>query len=78
MGLFTIEFEIGRETRAMIEKVATETSAMIERVATTAIVQLELGPKTRQTIETVGTVAKQGGKAREAIGGLFGRGDEAA
>ena len=78
MGLFTIEFEIGRETRGMIERVATETGAMLERVATTAVIQLELGPKTLETIETVGTVSKQGGKAREAIGGLFGRGDEAA
>jgi hypothetical protein len=63
MGLFTIEFEIGPETRAMIE-----------RVMQTALVRLELGltAETRQTIvDVVPTPSK--GKAREALGGLIGK-----
>ena len=77
MGLFTIEFEIGPETRGMIERIATETLATIDRIATTTAVQFELGPKTRETIGTLGMASKQGGKAREAIAGLLGKGDEA-
>ena len=79
MGLFTIEvnFEIGRETRSMIERVATETSATIERLATTTML-VELGPETRETLEKIGLAAKQGRKAREAIEGLLGRGPEAS
>lgn len=63
MSLFTIEFEIGPETRAMIE-----------RVMQTALVRLELGltDETRQTIvEVVPTPSK--GKAREALEGLMGK-----
>ena len=61
----------------MIERVASETRATIERIATKAAIQFELGPKTRETIESVGMASKQGGKAREAIAGLLGKGDEA-
>jgi hypothetical protein len=63
LALFTIEFEIGPETRAMIE-----------RVMETALVRLELGltPETRQTIaDVVPTPSK--GKPREAIEGLIGK-----
>jgi hypothetical protein len=63
VSLFTIEFEIGPETRAMIE-----------RVMQTALVRLELGltDETRQTIvEVVPTPSK--GKAREALEGLMGK-----
>jgi hypothetical protein len=70
MGLFTIEFELGRETRAMIERVAGDTRAMVERVATTATTQIELGPETRETIASLGVVSK-GGKTRNAIEGLL-------
>jgi hypothetical protein len=63
MGLFTIELEIGPETRAMIEKLAT-----------TALLQLELGPKTRRTIAEKVSVPAKGGTTREAIGGLLGKG----
>ena len=61
MGLFTIEFEIGPETRATIE-----------RVMQTALLRLELGltAETRQTIvDVVPTPSK--GKAREALEGLI-------
>lgn len=63
MGLFTIEFEIGPETRGMIE-----------RVMQTALVRLELGltDETRQTIvDVIPTPSK--GKAREALEGLMGK-----
>jgi hypothetical protein len=79
MGLFTIEFELGRETRAMIERVAGETRAMIERVATTATTQIELGPETRETIGSFGMGSKGGGgKTRNAIEGLLRRGTDEA
>ena len=63
MALFTIEFELGAETRAMIE-----------RVAQTALVRLELGlsADTRETIvEVIPTPSK--GKTREVIEGLVGK-----
>jgi hypothetical protein len=63
VGLFTIEFEIGPETRGMIE-----------RVMQTALVRLELGltEETRQTIvDVIPTPSK--GKAREALEGLMGK-----
>jgi hypothetical protein len=40
MAAITLEFEVGPETRALIE-----------RLAETVIVQIELGPKTREVIE---------------------------
>jgi hypothetical protein len=63
VALFTIEFEIGPETRAMIE-----------RVMQTALVRLELGltAETRQTIVDVFPTPSKG-KAREAIEGLIGK-----
>ena len=42
MNLFTVQLEIGPETRAMIE-----------RVAANAVMHLELGPKTRELIEAL-------------------------
>ena len=56
MGLFTIEFELGPQTRAMVE-----------RVAATAVMRVELGPETLKTIADL----KSPGKAREAIEGLL-------
>jgi hypothetical protein len=63
VALFTIEFEIGPETRAMIE-----------RVMQTALMRLELGltAETRQTIVDVFPTPSKG-KAREAIEGLIGK-----
>ena len=42
MKLFTVQLEIGPETRAMIE-----------RVAANAVMHVELGPKTRQMIKAL-------------------------
>jgi hypothetical protein len=42
MTLFTVQLELGPETRAMIERVAANT-----------VMQLELGPKTRETIKAL-------------------------
>ena len=69
LTLFTVQLEIGPETRAMIE-----------RVAMSAVMQLELGPKTPKTIETlaVGIGAPQkGSKTRGAIEGLLGKSADA-
>lgn len=64
MTLFTVQLEIGPETRAMIE-----------RVAANAVVQLELGPKTRKTLEALGIAigAPRKAKTVEAIEGLLGK-----
>jgi hypothetical protein len=63
MTLFTVQLELGPETRAMIE-----------RVAATTVVQLELGPKTRETIKALlPTDSKKGGAE-----GLLRKGVEAA
>ncbi len=69
MTLFTVQLEIGPETRAMIE-----------RVATSAVLQIELGPKTRKTIEAIGVAMgmPRKAKARGAIEGLLGRGADEA
>ncbi len=71
MGLFTVEVEVGPETRATIERVA----AMVERVATTASVELELGPETREVMaHFFESTARSGDSgAREKIGGLLGK-----
>jgi hypothetical protein len=42
MTLFSVQLELGPETRAMIE-----------RVAATTVMQLELGPETRKTIKAL-------------------------
>ena len=42
MTLFTVQLEIGPETRAMIE-----------RVAANAVMHVELGPKTREMIKAL-------------------------
>jgi hypothetical protein len=72
VGLFTVELEVGRETRAMIERIAGDTRAMVERIATTAAVELELGSKTREVIADL--FESSGDRsAREKIGGLLGK-----
>lgn len=75
MGLFTVELEIGRETRAMVERIAADTRAMVERVATSRAVELELGPRTREVIAHVFQPHGESG-VREKIGGLVGRATE--
>ena len=49
MTLFSVQLELGPETRAMIE-----------RVAANAVMHLELGPKTRETIKAVLPVLRPG------------------
>lgn len=50
MTLFTVQLELGPETRAMVE-----------RVATTAAVNFEFGPKTLETLKTVFPSSDDGG-----------------
>jgi hypothetical protein len=63
MTLFTVQLELGPETRAMIERVAANT-----------VMQLELGPKTREMIKALlpNDSKKEGGE------GLLRKGIEAA
>ena len=68
MGLFTIESELGRETRSMIERVATEICAAAERIAASTFIGVELGPETRETLETLAAAEKGGA----ALGGIVG------
>ena len=70
MGLFTVEFELGPETRGMVERVAARTCAAVENVATTAIVQVELGEQTREMLGALAVPGEGAGKAREAVGGI--------
>jgi hypothetical protein len=62
MTLFTVQLELGPETRAMIERVAANT-----------VMQLELGPKTRETIK-----ALLPGEPKEGGESLLRKGVEAA
>jgi hypothetical protein len=71
VGLFTIELELGRETRAMIERVVGVACAALERTAANASMTVELGQHTRDTLTTVApTGSEEPGKARGALGGL--------
>ncbi len=45
-------------------------------MATSTVVQVELGPKARKTIEAAGVTPSKGGKARVAIDSLLGHGGE--
>jgi hypothetical protein len=62
--LFTVQLELGPETRAMIE-----------RVAANAVMHLELGPKTREMIKTL--PPKDSSKKNEGEG-LLRKGVDAA
>ncbi len=73
MGLFTIEFELGRETREMIERVVTQACVVADRVAANASVRVELGEKTRETLATLVSPREEAGKARDALGGIVER-----
>jgi hypothetical protein len=75
MGLFTVELEIGRETRGMIERIAADTRAMVERVATSRAVELEMGPQTREVMAHL-FESRDDASVREKIGGLVGRATE--
>ena len=67
MGLFTIEFELGRETRGMVERVAAQVCATAERIAAGATATVELGPETLGTIAAGREGSKEGGPAVGAI-----------
>ena len=66
MTLFSVQLELGPETRAMIE-----------RVAANAVMHLELGPKTRETIKAVLPVQADS-KKKEGVEGLLRKGADAA
>jgi hypothetical protein len=72
VGLFTVELEMGQETRAMIERIAADTRTMVERVVTTGAVEVEVGPQTREVLahffESRGDIS-----VREKIGGVVGK-----
>ena len=70
MGLFTIEFELGRETRSMIERVAAEVCAAAERIAASTSVNVELGPQTRETLKTVAVGSEAAKESDAALGGI--------
>lgn len=62
MTLFTVQLELGPETRAMVERIATRVT-----------MHFELGPKTRETI--VGLAPKRDGEEsllRKAAGAARG------
>ncbi len=46
MTLFTVQVELGPETRALVERIASQVTVRFE------LGQIELGPKTRETIGT--------------------------
>ncbi len=78
MGLFTIEFELGRETREMIERVVTQTCVAVERVAHNASVEVELGEKTREVVSRLAPIEEGTGKTRDAVGGIVEKAREEA
>jgi hypothetical protein len=76
VGLFTVELEMGEQTRAMIERIAADTRAMVERVATSGAVELELGPQTREVVAHFFESRDESSGVREKLGGLVGRSTE--
>ena len=64
MTLFTVQLELGPETRAMIE-----------RVAANAVMQLELGPETRETLKAV---LPGDSNKKEGVAGVLRKGADAA
>jgi hypothetical protein len=67
--LFTIQLELGPETRKMVERVAT-------KVATKAVVQLEVGPKTREALKSLAPEGDGDGDG-EGVQGLLRKGARA-
>jgi hypothetical protein len=62
MGLFTINFELGEETRETLK-----------HIAGTSVIRFELGPETRSMIERLAS-SEEGG--RRTVGGLVKKGAE--
>lgn len=73
MGLFTIEFEFGPQTRESMERIATVLADALRRAATEASVEIEAGPDTRRSLGQAGSESS-GGAAQEAIKGVIRRG----
>lgn len=63
--LFTVQLELGPETRAMIE-----------RVAANAVMHLELGPETRETIRAA--LPPRDSNRKEGVAGVLREGADAA
>jgi hypothetical protein len=72
VGLFTVELEMGQETRAMIERIAADTRAMVERVVTKGAVEVEVGPQTREVLAHF-FESRGDSSVREKIGGVVGK-----
>ncbi len=64
MNLFTVQLELGSETRAMIERV----SANFERAVANLAMELELGPK------TIKALTPSDSKKKEGVEGLLRKG----
>ncbi|MDQ3867100.1 MAG: hypothetical protein M3304_09810 [Actinomycetota bacterium] len=54
MTLFTVQLELGPETRAMVERIATKITLHLELGA------IEFGSKTRETIRSVAPLKRDG------------------
>jgi hypothetical protein len=67
MTLFTVHVELGPETRAMVEKIATQVVMRLE------LGPVELGPKTRETMRDL-----MPGTKREGDEGLLRKAADAA
>jgi hypothetical protein len=63
VNLFTVQLELGPETRAMIE-----------RVAASSVLHLEFGPKTRETIKAL---LPTDSNKKEGVEGLLRKGADA-
>jgi hypothetical protein len=64
VNLFSVQLELGPETRAMIE-----------RVAANSMMQLELGPKTRETLKAL--LPHEKSRKKEGAEGLIRKGADA-
>ncbi len=54
MTLFTVQLELGPETRAMVERIARQITMRLE------LGSIEFGPKTRDTIRSVAPIRRDG------------------
>jgi hypothetical protein len=68
VGLFTINFELGEQTRATLKQIAN-----------TSVVRFELGPETRTLIERLagGRDGGKGSDGERAVGRLVAKGAKA-
>jgi hypothetical protein len=69
MTLFTVHVELGPETRAMVERIATQVTMRFE------LGPIELGPKTRETFSSLAPARGEGdeGLLRKAADAARGR-----